>query len=57
MKIVLPIISYLALALVIVPAILYLTGSMDKPLMKTIMLVGTLAWFVSVPFWMGRKQS
>lgn len=57
MKKLLPVISFVGLALVIVPACLYLAGSTDKSQMKTLMLVGTVLWFVSAPLWMGRKNS
>jgi hypothetical protein len=50
-------ISFTALALVIIPPILYLVGSLGKPPMTTLMLIGTLAWFATVPLWMGRRES
>jgi len=49
--------SYLGLLLVIVPALMYLSGSIEKSSMMTTMLVGTVLWFVTVPFWMGKKSS
>ena len=52
---VLKLLSFLGTALVIVPPVLYLAGTMDKPLMKGFMLAGTLLWFATVPFWMGRR--
>lgn len=51
----LPIVSMIGLALVFVPAVVFLSGSIGKGIMTTIMLIGTIVWFVSVPFWMGRK--
>jgi len=57
MKTIALLISLLGLALVIGPALSYLLGSLDKETMKSLMLAGTLVWFVSVPFWMGRKPS
>ena len=50
-------ISVVGLGLVIIPATLYLAGTMDKAAMKTLMLLGTVLWFVSTPFWMGRGKS
>jgi len=47
--------SLIGLGLVIFPAILYLAGTLGKAPMKALMLVGTVLWFASVPFWMGRK--
>jgi len=55
MKVVLPIVSLLGLAAVIGPPVAYLAGSLDKGPMTTCMLIGTVVWFVTVPFWMGRK--
>lgn len=57
MKLFLKILSYLALAGIIVPAILYLAGNLEKPTMSNIMLGATILWFATVPFWMGRKTS
>ena len=54
MKKLLPIISAIGLAFVIVPAVLYLAELTDKPQMKTLMLIGTLLWFGSAPLWIGR---
>ena len=55
MKTLLPIVSYLGLALVIVPPLAYLAGAMDKSVMSSVMLAGTIVWFASVPFWMNRR--
>jgi len=47
--------SFAGLALVIVPPVLYFGAAMEKGSMQTLMLAGTLLWFVTVPLWMGRK--
>ena len=57
MKKLLPVVSFAALALVIVPACLYLAGLTEKPQMQTLMLVGTVLWFVSAPLWMGKNEN
>lgn len=57
MKKILLIVSFIGLGLVICPAILYLAGTLDKPPMKHLMLIGTVLWFVSVPFWMRPDKS
>lgn len=44
--------SFLGLLLVIGPAILYLSDLIEKDSMKTLMLIGTIIWFVLAPFWM-----
>ena len=56
MKKFLPVISFAGLGLIIVPACLYLAGVTDKPQMKTLMLVGTVLWFVSAPLWIGKTE-
>ncbi len=57
MKKLIAIISLVALALVIAPAVMYLSDSMDKSRIQMLMLAGTVLWFVSAPFWMGRGKS
>jgi hypothetical protein len=57
MKRLLPLISAIGLALVIVPACLYLAGMVEKPQMKLLMLIGTSLWFLTAPFWMGRDRA
>ena len=56
MKKLLPAISFAGLALVIVPACLYLAGFADKPQMEILMLIGTVLWFVSAPLWIGKAE-
>lgn len=56
MKKILPFVSSVGLALIIVPACLYLAQSVDKSQMQGLMLVGTVLWFASAPFWMGKSE-
>ncbi|MBN2234548.1 MAG: hypothetical protein JW706_05315 [Opitutales bacterium] len=56
MKTALKWISLLALVAVILPPFLYFKGSVSKPMMSGIMLAGTVLWFATAPFWMGRRQ-
>lgn len=56
MKSILKFISFAGLALTIVPAILVLQGSLEQEASKNLMLIGTLCWFLSAPFWLGRKS-
>lgn len=62
MKSLLPVIALLGLALVIAPPVVYLVGGTDvltKSTMTTLMLIGTIAWFATAPFWMrppGQEQ-
>lgn len=57
MKSILKLLSWAALGLVIIPPVLYLAGGLAKPAMSSLMLVGTLLWFATVPFWMGRDAT
>jgi hypothetical protein len=50
------IISWLALAGSIIPAVLYLGGGMSLDAVKFWMLLSTIAWFLSVPVWMDRAD-
>jgi len=52
MKTVLSIISYASLALLTVPALLYLTGTIALDSLKLLMLIATILWFVTTPLWM-----
>jgi len=49
-------VSFAGLALVIAPPVLYFAAAMEKTTMQSLMLAGTLLWFVTVPFWMGRRH-
>lgn len=57
MKAIAQIISWLALAATIVPALVYLGGGIELDRVKMWMLIATIVWFVTVPLWMGRKQT
>lgn len=50
------ILSWIALIGVFAPSLVYLGGGMTLEAMKTWMLVFTVVWFVTVPFWMGRDE-
>lgn len=56
MRIVLQIISFLGLALLFLATIAYLFGNIDRELLKRAMLVGTIAWFGTCPFWIGKES-
>lgn len=46
-------VGLIALGLVIVPPALFMTRTItDLGMVKTLMLVGTLLWFGTAPFWM-----
>lgn len=44
-------ISWASLLLIVVPPILYFTDSISKDLMQTLLLVGTIVWFVTASMW------
>jgi len=50
-------ISLVALAVTVVPSLLYFLGALGLEPMKWISLVGTIAWFISTPMWMGRDKT
>jgi hypothetical protein len=54
MRRLLQLVSWIALLGTVAPSTLYLTGTMQLPQVKLVMLVATIAWFASTPFWMGR---
>jgi hypothetical protein len=56
MKIVLKLVSFIGLSLTIAPSLLVYFGTIDIALHKTLMLIGTLLWFFTAPFWLGRQQ-
>ena len=52
MRRILQVLSWLALAATLVPAVLYLGDAMPLATVKTWMLAGTVVWFATVPMWM-----
>ncbi len=56
MNIILKIISYLALAGTIVPALLVFSGDMDLQTNKNIMAISMVVWFVTAPLWINKKS-
>jgi hypothetical protein len=54
----LQLVSWLALAGIVVPPILYFAGSLGHQAVKGVTLVATILWFAATPFWMnGRSQA
>lgn len=49
--------SYVGLALTVVPAFLVFAGSIEWSTHATLMVVGAAVWFVTAPFWMGDDSS
>ena len=57
MKYVIQLLSYLGLGLTVVPSFFVLAGALPLSTHKTLMLVGTVLWLASAPFWMFRRKS
>ena len=52
MKTLLQLASFVGLALTVVPAFLVFAGTISWEQHALAMLIGTLIWFASAPFWM-----
>ncbi len=51
------IISFIGLAMTIIPSFLVLIGEASTDLNKNLMIIGTVLWFGTVPFWMNKKKT
>jgi hypothetical protein len=56
MRLVLQIISWIALAMTVLPSIVYFSGNMELERVKWLLILATVVWFVVTPFWMGKKE-
>lgn len=56
MTVLIKLISYVGLALTVVPAFLVFTGRITWQTHATLMLVGTVMWFATAPLWMGQSK-
>jgi hypothetical protein len=54
MKKILQFISYLGLILTVLPGFLVFMGKMSFENYKTWVLIGTLVWFTTAPFWINK---
>ena len=57
MKRILQTISYLALALTLLPAVSFFEDKIELSEAKLWMLVAALGWFMTAPFWMEHKAT
>lgn len=55
MKKLLPAISFLGLGLTILPAFLVFSGVIPWQSHANLMAAGMVLWFVTAPFWLGKK--
>jgi len=56
MKIFLTILSFIGLALTILPSFLVFSKIINWETHLTLMTIGTLLWFLTVPFWMKKED-
>ena len=57
MKMILKAVSYTGLALTLLPSFFVFAGEIEFKDHIVMMLIGTILWFVSAPFWMNKKQN
>jgi hypothetical protein len=57
MKRIAQLISVLALAATLLPAVLFFADKLELPAAKLWMLVAALVWFVATPLWMEHKAT
>ena len=48
--------SYLALAGIVIPPVLYFRGELPQDGMNTVTLLATILWFAVTPFWMNSRS-
>lgn len=56
MKTVLIILSFIGLALTVLPAFFVFSGAIPWQTHANLMATGMVLWFVTAPFWMGKKK-
>jgi hypothetical protein len=48
-------ISFFGLVLMLLSSVLIFNGVMPRPTYHVFAMIGTIAWFATVPFWMKRR--
>ncbi|MFN3193751.1 MAG: hypothetical protein ACE361_24775 [Aureliella sp.] len=48
-------VSWLSLALVIIPSLISFTGAIDLRAVQWCAIIGTIGWFLATPIWMSRE--
>jgi hypothetical protein len=56
MRLILQVISWVALVATALAPVLFLTGHLSLPNNKLAMLLATIVWFATAPLWMGRPK-
>lgn len=54
---VLKVISFIGLALNIVPAVMVFNRMIQMEEYKLLMLIGTIMWFATAPFWINKNET
>jgi nitrate/nitrite transporter NarK len=57
MRSILQIISLLALIALTLPSVLFLAGRLELDMVKWLMLLATIVWFVTAALWMWKDNS
>ena len=57
MKFILKILSAVGLVLTVVPSFMVFNGSITLEMHKWLMLLGTILWFSTAPFWMNKEAA
>jgi hypothetical protein len=56
MRLLLQIVSWAAFAITALAPVLYVAGQVELSRTKLFMLLATVAWFATTPFWMDRPK-
>ncbi|MDQ8179362.1 hypothetical protein [Pelagicoccus sp. SDUM812005] len=56
MKSILKVLSYLGLAMTVLPSVLVFAGKMEKELHYSVMIAGMVLWFVTAVLWVKPDQ-
>jgi hypothetical protein len=57
MKTILKILSFIGLILTLVPSLLVFVNTIDLSTNKNLMMLGTVLWFFTAPFWMNQRKA
>lgn len=57
MKSILKIFSAIGLILTVIPSFMVFSGAISLDINKWLMLLGTILWFSTAPFWMNKKAT
>ena len=56
MKTIIKILAIIALFITLVPSLLFFFGQVSEGTSKIWMMIGTLLWFATASFWLGKKN-